>query len=59
MRHFYVFILIFLVFNCFSLNAEARRGCCSWHGGVAGCDVNTGHQLCRDGTDSPSCLCGY
>jgi hypothetical protein len=37
---------------------EARSGCCSHHGGVAGCDTATGHQQCRDGSDSPSCGCG-
>jgi hypothetical protein len=37
---------------------EARSGCCSHHGGVAGCDTATGHQACGDGSDSPSCLCG-
>lgn len=37
-------------------NAE-RRGCCSHHGGVCGCDGATGMQLCCDGTDSPSCEC--
>lgn len=37
---------------------EARSGCCSHHGGVAGCDTATDHQACRDGSDSPTCLCG-
>ena len=37
---------------------EARSGCCSHHGGVAGCDAATGHEQCGDGSDSPSCLCG-
>lgn len=31
------------------------RGCCSWHGGVAGC--SGGRVICRDGTTSPSCRC--
>lgn len=31
------------------------RGCCSWHGGVAGC--SGGRVVCRDGTTSPSCRC--
>jgi TPR repeat protein len=35
----------------------AQRGCCSWHGGVSGCDGNSGRQICRDGTYSPSCIC--
>ncbi len=25
--------------------AYARRGCCSWHGGVAGCDRNVGRLV--------------
>lgn len=37
---------------------ELRRGCCSHHHGVCGCDKRTGHQLCCDGAISPSCLCG-
>ncbi len=41
-----------------ALEQEARSGCCSHHGGVAGCDTATGHQQCRDGSDSPSCGCG-
>ena len=31
------------------------QGCCSWHGGVAGC--SGGRSLCADGTLSPSCTC--
>jgi len=37
--------------------SEARRGCCSWHGGVDSCDERTGRIVCRDGTYSPSCTC--
>jgi len=36
---------------------DARSGCCSHHGGVAGCDSATGHQACNDGSDSPTCGC--
>lgn len=35
---------------------QSFQGCCSWHGGVAGCynyDV-----ICNDGEVSPSCECG-
>lgn len=35
----------------------AARGCCSWHGGVSGCDSSTGRYVCNDGTYSPSCTC--
>ena len=34
----------------------AKSGCCSWHGGVAGCS-SSGRQICNDGTLSPSCTC--
>lgn len=38
----------------------ARRGCCSHHGGVCGCDEKTDRIVCCDGTLSPSCTCsGY
>lgn len=33
----------------------ARSGCCSYHGGVCGCD--NGRAKCCDGTLSPSCGC--
>ncbi len=36
----------------------AKRGCCSHHGGVCGCNQATGMQRCCDGSDSPSCVCG-
>ena len=32
-----------------------KRGCCSWHGGVCGCE--NGRVLCCDGTLSPTCTC--
>jgi hypothetical protein len=41
-------------------NAEqkiARRGCCSWHGGV--CDCIGGRVVCCDGTFSPTCTCHH
>ena len=37
--------------------AYAAAGCCSHHGGVNGCNNSTNHQLCKDGTSSPTCLC--
>lgn len=40
-------------------NIYAKSGCCSWHGGVAGCDTSVGRQVCNDGTYSPSCTCAY
>lgn len=47
---------ILVVFIIFIENVDARRGCCSHHGGVAGCNSN-GRQICNDGTLSPSCTC--
>jgi len=47
------FIAIFL-----SSTAYAGRGCCSWHGGEAGCS-SSGRTICADGTLSPSCTCYY
>ncbi len=50
------FIFIVISFTLFTNNVNAQRGCCSWHGGVAGCSSN-GRQICNDGTLSPSCIC--
>lgn len=36
-------------------NSVERRGCCSHHGGVCGCEK--GRALCCDGRLSPSCGC--
>lgn len=33
----------------------AKRGCCSWHGGICGC--TSGRVVCCDNTYSPSCTC--
>jgi hypothetical protein len=35
--------------------AVERRGCCSHHGGVCGCEK--GRAVCCDGRLSPSCGC--
>jgi len=32
-----------------------KRGCCSWHGGVCGCE--NGRAKCCDGALSPTCGC--
>ncbi len=54
-----LFILIIMLFcmGLFIPSVDARRGCCSWHGGVSGCDKSTGRIVCNDGTYSPSCTC--
>lgn len=46
--------LLLLLFTPLSY---AKPGCCSGHGGVAGCNSATGHQLCKDGVSSPTCAC--
>lgn len=48
-----MFIIVLLVLP---IKVSAQRGCCSHHGGVAGCSQN-GRQVCNDGTLSPSCTC--
>jgi hypothetical protein len=35
----------------------AKRGCCSWHGGV--CDCKNARVVCCDGSYSPSCTCHH
>ena len=47
----------FLVGLMLTPSAEAKRGCCSWHGWVSYCASN-GRYVCNDGTYSPSCTCG-
>lgn len=45
-------------YNSFSNDAGqcvVKRGCCSSHGGVCGCQ--NGRSKCCDGTLSPSCQC--
>lgn len=49
-----VFVLIIVILSCEIVNAQ--RGCCSHHGGVAGCS-SSGRTICNDGTYSPSCTC--
>ena len=49
-------IYLSLILCVFPTKVFAQKGCCSWHGGVAGCSEN-GRQICKDGTLSPSCTC--
>jgi len=52
------YLLIILLFLPFNLQSRrGNQGCCSWHGGVAGCDESVGRLVCKDGTYSPSCGC--
>ena len=38
------------------IGVYAKRGCCSSHGGEAGC-ASDGRRICADGTISPTCTC--
>ena len=49
-------IIFFVIFLIIPVTVNAQRGCCSYHGGVAGCSED-GRTICRDGTLSPSCRC--
>ncbi len=49
-------LFIFSLFILLTDSVYAQRGCCSHHGGVAGCN-SYGRQVCNDGTLSPSCGC--
>ncbi len=50
-------ILITFLMIFFSFSAYGQRGCCSWHGGVTGCDQSSGRLICADHSYSPSCGC--
>lgn len=49
-------VVLLICLTIIPVNVFARRGCCSHHGGVAGCGSN-GRQICNDGTYSPTCTC--
>ena len=51
-----IIVLCLSIFIFLPFSVQARRGCCSHHGGVAGCS-SSGRQICSDGTLSPSCTC--
>jgi hypothetical protein len=36
---------------------DLQTGCCTGHGGPAGCDAETHKVLCADGKKSKSCEC--
>lgn len=55
MKKVVFFILMGII--CFiPIGATAQRGCCSHHGGVAGCN-SSGRTICADGSLSPTCTC--
>ena len=39
------------------MSATVLRGCCSYHGGIEGCEAN--RMRCVDGSLSPRCMCVY
>lgn len=49
-------LLIISLFILLTEGVYAQRGCCSHHGGVAGCNSD-GRQVCNDGTLSKTCTC--
>lgn len=51
-----IVILITIILICLPSSVFAKQGCCSHHGGVAGCN-SSGRQVCNDGTLSKSCTC--
>ena len=50
------FVCLMALFIIMPGKVFAQRGCCSHHGGVAGCS-SYGRQVCNDGTLSPTCTC--
>lgn len=51
-----IVVLITIILICLPSSVFAKQGCCSHHGGVAGCN-SSGRQVCNDGTLSKSCTC--
>ena len=51
-----ILYFLFVIIVVLPIRASAGRGCCSHHGGVAGCS-SSGKQICADGSLSPSCTC--
>jgi hypothetical protein len=56
-RKIKIILLILMIGMLYPNFADARSGCCSWHGGVNRCDNSSGRIICNDGTYSPSCMC--
>lgn len=53
MKNIKILLLIILLMP---IGVYAKRGCCSSHGGEAGC-ASDGRRICADGTISPTCTC--
>lgn len=56
MRKIYFMSLCMLFCIVCIQTVEAKRGCCSHHGGVAYCG-SIGRYVCNDGSYSPTCTC--
>lgn len=56
MKKYVFMVATFLLSQLLIINVDARRGCCSWHGGVTS-SCSGGKIVCQDGTTSPSCTC--
>jgi len=50
-------ILFFLLIFGIYVYWAGKRGCCSHHRGICGCDYPTNRVKCCDGTLSPTCTC--
>lgn len=53
---FKVVAIVLTIMLIIPTTVNARRGCCSHHGGVTG-SCSNGRQVCADGSISPSCGC--
>lgn len=56
-KTFLFYFTLLLIYVLLVFEAYGKSGCCSHHGGVAGCNSSSGYYQCSDGTDSPSCTC--
>lgn len=56
MKKIITVLTVFVLFFASSPDLYAKRGCCSWHGGVSYCG-SSGYYICNDGSRSPSCTC--
>lgn len=55
MKKIIALTIVLILLMPYSVNA--KRGCCSWHGGESGACSTSGKEICNDGTESPSCTC--
>lgn len=53
MKNIKILLLLILLMP---IGVYAKKGCCSSHGGEAGC-ASDGRRICADGTMSPTCTC--